>query len=382
MTKNQEVKVTPGNTPLTAPQKTGLELVSILHPGRDVVLAIDLTESVGFNDEGRALLHQIVKDSLKPGDLVYIIPFGSDVGLPPGHTLSNPLGTPVKFTNDLSASTEKILEQINFKSDPTLANTDIQRAELTIYQGLAQINQNRLQQNQPIKPQSVVWVTDAPIGKSAGIDSQTWIETPAQSPFRIADSLESKQREAWIQALPIHKRSRKIENFQLSVVDIAPTVQEFCTPAPGRTNTCLVTTYVIRQLWLPGLVSIGVLLLTLFGVFKALKLQRKWELVVDFEVTEKPEDQKCRLPHNKRIAIGATEHNSQCIDSIDCPGSEVRGYLERQGENLFLIPTHTAPIYLNGKEISAKTLISSLRFRMNCPDTKNRDYEIVIKIKK
>lgn len=312
MTKNQEVKVTPGNTPLTAPQKTGLELVSILRPGRDVVLAIDLTESVGFNDEGRTLLRQIVKDSLKPGDLVYIIPFGSDVGLPPGHTLSNPLGTPVKFTNNLSASTEKILEQIPRKSDPTLANTDIQRAELTIYQGLAQINQNRLQQNQPIKPQSVVWVTDAPIGKSAGIDSQTWIETPAQSPFRIADSPESKQREAWIQALPIHERSRKIENFQLSVVDIAPTVQEFCTPAPGRTNTCLVTGYLIRQLWLPGLVSTGVLLLILFGVFKALKLQKKWELVVDFEVTEQPEDQKCRLPHNKKIAIGATEHNSQC----------------------------------------------------------------------
>ena len=45
--------VTPGQ-PLTSSQKFGLKLVSFF-PGRNkrgVVLAIDLTESVGLNDEG------------------------------------------------------------------------------------------------------------------------------------------------------------------------------------------------------------------------------------------------------------------------------------------------------------------------------------------
>ncbi len=47
--------VTPGQ-PLSPQQKMGLELVSRLHKGRDVVIAIDLTESVGINGEGRIRL--------------------------------------------------------------------------------------------------------------------------------------------------------------------------------------------------------------------------------------------------------------------------------------------------------------------------------------
>jgi hypothetical protein len=55
--------VAPGQ-PLTSFQKIGLESVARLHGGRDVVLAIDLTESVGLNDEGHLRLRQIVEDSL------------------------------------------------------------------------------------------------------------------------------------------------------------------------------------------------------------------------------------------------------------------------------------------------------------------------------
>ncbi len=68
--------VTPGQ-PLTDFQKTGLEWVGRLHGGRDVVLAIDLTESVGLNDEGHIRLRQIVEDSLKSGDTVYVVPFAT-----------------------------------------------------------------------------------------------------------------------------------------------------------------------------------------------------------------------------------------------------------------------------------------------------------------
>ncbi|MFM6280742.1 MAG: VWA domain-containing protein, partial [Dolichospermum sp.] len=123
-------------------------------------------------------------------------------------------------------------------SDPNHYGTDIQKAELTIYQGIAQINQNRLMKNQPIKPQSVVWVTDAPLGTKPGITSEIWIETPGDSPFRIAESPPSQERQKWIETLPLKERSRTIKNqdnkdYKLSVVDINPTVQEFCTPAPG-----------------------------------------------------------------------------------------------------------------------------------------------------
>ena len=55
-------------------QTTGLELVANIYGGRDVVLAIDLTESVNLNDEGRIRLRQIIKDSLRPGDRVYVVP--------------------------------------------------------------------------------------------------------------------------------------------------------------------------------------------------------------------------------------------------------------------------------------------------------------------
>ncbi len=35
-----------------------------------------------------------------------------------------------------------------------------------------------------------------------------------------------------------------------------------------------------------------------------------------------------------------------------------------------------------GKKVLSRTLISSSQVRLNCPDGRNRDYEIIIKIKK
>ncbi len=54
MFNDTSVKVTPEQL-LTPSQTTGLKIVSFLHKGRDVVLAIDMTESVGLNDEGQPL---------------------------------------------------------------------------------------------------------------------------------------------------------------------------------------------------------------------------------------------------------------------------------------------------------------------------------------
>jgi predicted nucleic acid-binding OB-fold protein len=70
--------VTPGQT-LNPWQKLGLELDALLHSGRDVILAIDLTDSVGLNDEGRIRIEQIIKDTLQSDDRVYIVPFANKV---------------------------------------------------------------------------------------------------------------------------------------------------------------------------------------------------------------------------------------------------------------------------------------------------------------
>lgn len=377
-------KITPGQ-PINSAQKFGLDLVAVFGGGRDVVLAIDMTESVGLNDEGRIRLRQIVEDSLKPGDFVYIVPFAKDVVLGEVTSAVNQLGTPIYFQNKNKENIDKVLAKIPFVSDPNRYGTDIQRAELIIYQGIAQINQNRLQANQTIKPQSVVWVTDAPLFTQPGISSQVWVETPGDSPFRQAESWESKLRQDWIKALPIKERSRRIittdnKEYKLTVVDIAPTVQEFCTPTPGGQETCLVPGYLFKKLWLPGLITLLILVSIVWTSLKFYRLQKKWDLIVDFEATAKPEDQKCSLPNNKRIAIG--EYDSTCHDSIDCPGVEVRAYLERKGEKLYLSPTNLAPIYYNGKEITSRTIIDKSRFRLNCPDIRKRDYEIIIKVKK
>jgi hypothetical protein len=378
-------KITPGQ-PLTSAQKTGLDLVSVLGSGRrDVVLAIDITESVGLNDQGRIRLRQIVEDSLKPGDFVYVIPFAQDIVLGEVTSVENPLGKPIYFSSKNAENIDKILAKIPFNSDPNRYGTNIQRAEFTIYQGIAQVNQNRLSKNQSIKPQSIVWITDAPLCTKPEITCPVWIETSADSPFRIATSTESQQRQAWIKALPLKERSLVIKtqdnkDYKLSVVDIAPTVQEFCTPAPGGQETCLVNPYLIKQLWLPGLISILIFAGLCWSILKFYRLQKKWELIVDFEATEQPEDQRCRLPNNKRIAIG--EYDPTCVDSIDCPGAEVRAYLERKGEKLYIIPTNLAPINYQGQEITSRTSISNSRFRLNCPNARKGEYEIVIKVKK
>ena len=373
-------KVTPGQA-LTSQQKTGLDLISRLHGGRDVVLAIDLTESVGLNDEGRTRLRQIVQDSLQPGDSVYVVPFAATVN--PLSPNINPIGLEnyIKF-NGKKSDIEEILQAIPFQPDLRLQKTDIQLAELNIYQNLAEINQLRLQQNLPVKPQSVVWITDAPLFSKLGAE---WIETPADSPLRLENSQESQQRQAWMQALPLDKRSLSIttdnnKQYNLTVVDIPATVQEFCTPAPGGRETCLVTPYLIKQLWLPGLISFVFLITLAVALTHWISLQKKWQLTVDFDPTKKDDDKICYLPNNKRIAIGEYEPN--CLDSIDTPGTEVRAYLVRKGNKLYLEPTGEAPIYYNGREIISRTLLSSSRININCPDSYKRDFEFVIKIKK
>ncbi|MDB9454581.1 VWA domain-containing protein [Dolichospermum circinale] len=375
-------KISPGQ-PLTDIQKNGLQLVSLLTGGkRDVILAIDVTESVGFNDQGRIRLRQIITDSLKTGDSVYVVPFAQNLVFDDVISVENPLGTPIYFGQKNTENIDKVLAKIPFSSDPNRYGTDIQKAELTIYQGIAQINQNRVSKNQLIKPQSVVWITDAPLFTQPGINSQIWTETPADSPLRIATSPESQERQKWIETLPLKQRSLTIvtqssKDYQLSVVDINPTIQEFCTPAPGGQETCLVNPYLLKRLWFPSLILLLLIAAGVWSLCKFARLQKKWKLRIRFEDNTEDEEKLCILPNKKKIGIGEDSPNS-----IDCPGGEIRGHLQRQGEKLYLVPTPEGNIQLNNKKVTSKTLITNSRFTLNCPDSRQRDYQINVKIEK
>ena len=99
MTNNCKA-ISPGKS-VKSWQQLGLNLASRIHGGRDVVMAIDLTESVGLNTEGRLRLTQIIEDSLQSGDTVYVVPFASKV---------NPLRSDI---NSLAAQ-----QGIEFKGKP------------------------------------------------------------------------------------------------------------------------------------------------------------------------------------------------------------------------------------------------------------------------
>ena len=359
--------VTPSSHELQSWQKLGLDLVSAFQ-GRDVVLAVDLTESVGFNDEGRLRLRQIVQDSLQQGDTVYVVPFATQVN--PLEPKVDPLTSEKAIKISSKEELEKVISSVPLKPNLKLQNTDIQNAELHIYKGLAQINQCRLADNQPIKPQSVVWLTDAPLNTKPGIPSSVWVETPATSPFRQANSSESVQREKWLESLPLVPRQRPIDKYTLTVVDIKPTVQEFCTPTPGGKETCLVTPYLVNLLGLPLGILALLLILGTTGLTLLLKylldLKKIWKVKVD--------ERTFSLTNQGRVNIG---------EQIECPGGETRGYLKRKGNQVFLEKANHAeyPIFYNGKEITEPIKISSDRIRIECP-FKGRDSEIVINIEK
>jgi hypothetical protein len=357
-------KVVPSHQPLSDWQKAGLKLTSS-HEGRDVVLAIDLTGSVRLNDEGRLRLKQIIQDSLHSGDSVYVVPFASTVNpLQPDVDCLAP-GAAIPFRGE-SADIERILNTLPLKSSDALQNTDIQLAESTIYKGLAQLNQCRLVANHGIKSQSVVWLTDAPLSTKPGIGSNIWVETPANSPFRQPDSVESQQRQAWLDVLPLQLRSQKIANYNLSVVDLSPTVQEFCTPAPSGQETCLVNNYLFQQLWLPVLLSsLGGLTALAGGIwwFRHWRsLQQAWKLTI---VGEDEDVQICYLKPGNKQEIGSEPN--------------IRGYLRRAGNKLWLEPSSELPIYHQNSQVTQRQLLAGKCIRLYYPD-KSRDLALIITI--
>ncbi len=341
------------------------------HQGRDVVIAIDLTGSMSLNDEGRLRLKQIVQDGLHSGDVVYVVPFATTVNPLQPHVNALSVDAAIPFDGK-SADIDRILQRLPIQANNTLHNTDIQQAEATIYKGVAQLNQCRLTANQNIRSQSIVWLTDAPLLTKPGIPSSVWVETPANSPFRQQNSPESKERQEWIDALPLKMRSQKIGNYNLSVVDIAPTVQEFCTPAPGGQDSCLINGYLFQQLWLPVLLSSVGILTTLAGGIWWFRhwrsLQQAWMLTIGDE--NDSEQQICYLRNRQRLGIGS---------DIECRGNDVRGYLRREGNKLFLEPSGELPIHYQNSEVTQRQILTGTCIRLNYPH-QSRDLELTITI--
>ena len=359
--------VTPSSQSLHPLQEFALALTA-WGEGRDVVFAVDVTRSVRLNDQGRLRIEQIIRDSLQRGDTAYIVPFASQVRLKES----------IEITNKDEIQT--VFDQLPLQTDLEARNTDIQNAELFVYQFLAQQNHCRLIENEGIREQAVVWLTDAPLATETGKD---WIETPADSPFLQANSNQSQLRKQWLEVLPIDARSRNIptennEQYQLTIVDIKPTVQEFCTPAPSGQETCFVNRYLLQQLWLP---STGISLIIILGlVFLRLwkTWQKPWNLTIEIEDKEDEDSLVKTLKSNQRLAIG--DYDGSAVDYLECPGEEVRGYLERKRNQLYLIPTLEAPIFYKDQEVRERIKLKGNRIRLNCPENHRKDFEFRIKI--
>lgn len=324
------VPVVPGNRPLTSEQKQGLEWVARLGGGRDVVLAIDLTESVGLNDPGRQHLRQIIEKTLTPGDTVHIISFA---------TTTRP---PIVFQYQGEQSISEIVTAIPMNAG-TEQGTDIMCAELDVYKYVAQLNQDRLVNSQPIKPQSVVWITDAPLEIPEG-QSRQWIEAP-NSPCGLAGSELTQARTMWMQSLPRISREIQPGQFRLTVVDIEPTVQEFCTPRPGGGEVCLVNDYLVKQLWLPGLLG-GVLILGVLG-FGAWSVWRNR----NWQITLTSNEQTLTFPLGPGQKIGLGAFGPGCVGYIPLQAMELQGTLERKGTNLYITQHNNASLILHGQDI-------------------------------
>jgi hypothetical protein len=229
-----------------------------------------------------------------------------------------------------------------------------------------------------------VWITDAPLNTKTPATHQDWVETPLDSPFRLANSLESQQRQTWLEKLPLDTRSIAIKTdpnkqpYRLSVVDMSPNVQEFCTPAPGGRETCLVNPYLINQLWLPTTLLAGFLISSIFIAYKLHRHFQKWTLKV--MVTGKDEPQTINLQTGERIAIGADDSFKHAIEFPRY--KDVVAHLVRKGEKLYLQPTGAGEISYNGKKVEQETLITKSRISLECAGGKNQNYTVEITIRR
>lgn len=107
------------------------------------------------------------------------------------------------------------------------------------------------------------------------------------------------------------------------------------------------------------------------GIKYLMSLKKTWQLRITYEDSQ--EEQIRFLRHQQSLAIG---------DDIDCPVSEVRGYLKREGTNLYLEPiSQSLPISYQGREITQRQLLKGNYIKLNC-SYKSRDFNLIIQVNK
>ena len=362
--------VYPSKEKLSPEQKFGLEILSKFVPnqGREIFIAIDRTQSVRIEDEGKTKIKKIIRDDLQVGDHVYIVDFATDID--DAELAKEPIV--IRSNEDKT----KLLSNLSFDANPNLRNTDIQNAEWKIYRRLAELNQERLIAKLPIYRQSVIWMTDAPLFTKSPATVEDWIETPTNSAFRDANSQQSKDRNDWLQSLDLLNKPERshqiIDNYKLTVVDIAPTVQEVCTYAPNGQSNCLVTPYLVNQLWLPALIfgvgSLSVLIGLILSGLHIYASRKEWKISIN------DDHQNVRMKN--RYNLGEYP--------FDCGDSEIRGCLVRRGKELWLEPIKSdrLQIFLNQQKITKREKILKDYFSLTLNGENAVQKEFIVKITK
>ncbi|WP_019505295.1 hypothetical protein [Pleurocapsa sp. PCC 7319] len=80
------------------------------------------------------------------------------------------------------------------------------------------------------------------------------------------------------------------------------------------------------------------------------------------------------MKNKQKILIG-----DDSLNAIFCPGDEIRGYLQRKGNRLHLIPFKSQPVFYREQEVKKAIAVESNSFRLNCP-FRNKNFNLAIKL--
>jgi len=108
-----------------------------------------------------------------------------------------------------------------------------------------------------------------------------------------------------------------------------------------------------------------------------LRLHTAWTIKVPSNDDDN-ETQKYILKTSERINIGGDEYHK---NTIPCHGEEIRCYLERRGNQLYLKPTKQAEIFYRGNQLTQEVKIDknylTLTYHHN-----HQDFDLQIQISK
>ena len=128
------------------------------------------------------------------------------------------------------------------------------------------------------------------------------------------------------------------------------------------------------MLWLPTTILAVLIVAGGFWAKYLISINQKWKIKIDFESDTNQEPLTCYLKNNQKIAIG--DNN---LTAIPCPGEDIRGYLGRKGNKLYIKPTNNAPLLYRDRELNKEEQIKSDNFSFNCPfEGQNFEIRVIV----